>query len=228
MRTLLFSVCSVDVVPVLASAPSAQVPTIFTSLPTPPAITTSHPHNHHHHHRNHHHKTSGADGMHRTGHKRKGSKKEGDRKAGSDTGNGPPTITHALSHDSLSNDPLNSSNNSSSMGHDVSGIGSNTESQEDLLDSCNDKNRRNRQGQKTMGEKTNSGSKVADLISSYEETARLSQSSSESVKITRVSEEQGVGREEEEEVGRGKVGRVMSMVTEHAFSQPQTLILQEV
>ena len=142
-------------------------------------------------------------------------------------GNGPPTLTHALSHDSLSNDPLNSSNNSSSMGHNVSGIGSNTESQEDLLDSCNDKNRRNRQGQKTMGEKTNSGSKVADLISSYEETARLSQSSSESVKITRVTGEQGVEREEEE-VGRGKVGRVMSMVTEHAFSQPQTLILQEV
>ena len=75
-----------------------------------------------------------------------------------------------------------------------------------------------------MGEKTNSGSKVANLISSYEDTAKLSQSSSESVKITRVVGEMREG----EGVERGKVGRVMSMVTDHAFSQPQTLILQEV
>ena len=219
---------SVDVVPVVESAPSAQVPTILTSLPTPPAITPSHSHNHHHH-RNHHHKTSGrqdGSGGHRTGHKRRNSKKEGKREPGvGDTiENGHQTLADALSHESLATDPLNSSHNSSSTAHDVSGIGSNTESQEDLLDSTrNDKNRRN---QKTMGEKTNSGSKVADLICSYEETARLSQSSSESVKIGRVV---GEGVVREGEVGeRGKVGRVMSMVTEHAFSQPQTLILQEV
>ena len=72
-----------------------------------------------------------------------------------------------------------------------------------------------------MGEKSNSGSKVADLICNYEETAKLSQSSSESVKVGRV---EGEG----ERVGRGKVGRVMSMVTEHALDQPQTLILHEV
>ena len=136
--------------------------------------------------------------------------------------NGPQTFAHALSHDSLTSDPLNNSHTGSSIANDVSGIGSNTESQEDLLDSTrNGKNRRNCRSQKTMGEKTNSASKVADLICSYEETAKLSQSSSESVKITRV-----VG--EGEGVERGKVGRVMSMVTDHAFSQPQTLILQEV
>ena len=215
-------------VPVVESAPSAQVPTIFTSLPTPPAITTSHPHNHHHHHRNHHHKTSSSkDGTHhRTGHKRRSTKKEVKRETDSDMNeNGPQTFAHTLSHDSLTSDPLNNSHTGSSIANDVSGIGSNTESQEDLLDStCNGKNRRNRRSQKTMGEKTNSGSKVANLISSYEDTAKLSQSSSESVKITRVVGEMREG----EGVERGKVGRVMSMVTDHAFSQPQTLILQEV
>ena len=220
-------VCSVDVVQVVdQDTPSVQVPTIFTSLPTPPVTTHHHTHtNHHHHHHTPH--TKGEAGSHRHS-KTKKKRREGDREEEREGGttdtreSEQPALTHSVSHDSLTTSPQDHTNPVPNT--DVSeGIGSNTESQEDLLDT-HDKNRCNRHGKRNMGEKSNSGSKVADLINSYEETAKLSQSSSESVKIGRVGE---VVREEER-VGRGKVVRVMSMVTEHAYSQPQTLIVHEV
>ena len=203
-------------VPVVESAPSAQVPTILTSLPTPPSSS------HHQTHHNHHHTKTDATPTHRHHTTTKNTTRK--ETVSTDTReNGLPSLTHRLSHESLTQDPSHhdTTNTERSVSHDVSGgggIGSNTESQEDLLDNTCDKNTHNR---RTMGEKSNSGSKVADLICNYEETAKLSQSSSESVKVGRV---EGEG----ERVGRGKVGRVMSMVTEHALDQPQTLILHEV
>lgn len=225
---------SVDVVPIVESAPSAQLPTLLTNL-TPTTNTTSRHHNHHHRH--HVIRETGARGDIHT--RQEGTTQQDndndddDRihiQTTSETNNN--TMIISRSHDNLHTHNLESSSGV--------GIGSNTESQEDLLD---DKNRRNRSdGKQTqMGENSNSGSKVADLINTYEETAKLSQSSSDSVKMTRVeSEGRGeveiLGRRKMESgergdveiVGRGKIGRVMSMVTEHAFSQPQTLVLKEV
>ena len=121
------------------------------------------------------------------------------------------TLSHAHSHEILHNGIPNT---------DTSG--SNTESQENLLDT-HGKNCHNQKN--TLEEKSNSGSKVADLISTYEETAKLSQSSSDSVKSSRVEEGRGG---DVEIVGKGKVSRVMSMMMEQSCLQPQTLVLREV
>lgn len=184
----MYLVCSVDVVPIVESAPSAQVPTLLKT-------STSHHNNHE---------------QHRVSSKERDDRQEvapggDDDRTRIQTRNTESIISHSHSHDFLTHSGCNNT--------DTSGIGSNTESQEDLLD----KNHRNKHNTNELTEKLNSGSKVADLITSYEESSKLSQSSSDSVKISRKSE---TGR-------RGKVGRVVSMVTEHS-SKPQTLILQEV
>ena len=199
---------SVDVVPVIESAPSARLPT-FTSITTPP---TSHRHHDHHHH--HHSK-------HREGRQGTGSKRLGLTNV-EDTGHqrqhreSKGILKHARSHDNL-----HSNNNNNTT--DSAGFGSNTESLENLLDAGN-QNQLNHHNTHTMGEKSNSGSKVAELISSYEETAKLSQSSSDSGRSFKMERERGEGESGE----RARVGRVMSIVTEHAYSKPQTLVLREV
>ena len=182
-------------VPVVESAASAQVPTLLTDITTPP---TSH---HHQRHRSTNH-VNGV-GQDTAGGRRQdvASVEEGLLDVWSTRTE--PVLVHSCSHDSLlRNDHVN-----------LSGIGSNTESQEDLLET-HDQNHCNRHHNKTtMGEKSNSGSKVADLINTYEETAKLSQSSSDSVKSFKVEEVRrdvevvGKGRGDVEIVGRGRVGR---------------------
>lgn len=186
-------VCSVDVVPIVESAPSAQVPTLLTDITT--SSSTSH-HNHHHNHVN--------------GNGRGDDRQELTPDKDDDRINVQTRSTQSHSHDQFAHSEWNYT--------DVSVIGSNTESQEDLLD----KNRRNQHNTDALADKSNSGSKVADLITSYEESAKLSQSSSDSVKGSALER-----REKTESVGKGRVGRVVSMVTERSF-KPQTLVLQEV
>lgn len=189
----MYLVCSVDVVPIVESAPSAQVPTLLTDITT--STSPSH-HNHHLHHVN--------------GNARGDDRQEVTLGRDDDRIEVQTRSTKSHSHDHLTHSEWNYI--------DVSVIGSNTESQEDLLD----KNRRNQHNANVLAEKSNSGSKVADLISSYEESAKLSQSSSDSVKGSMMER-----REKTETGGKGRVGRVVSMVTERSF-QPQTLVLQEV
>lgn len=121
------------------------------------------------------------------------------------------TFYLARSHDNLLDLPNN---------HSTNGIGSNTESQEDLLDTRS-KNLRNQQ-EKKMGvgqRRPNSGSKIASLISSYEETAKLSQSPPQSPKRTRVGGGSQKGRRE-------RVGRVMSIVAPQSYAKPEKLVLE--
>ena len=199
----LFSIpLSVDVVPVVESAPSAQVPTLLTNVTTPHA---SHHHNNHHHH--HHH----------------GKGEEISDNSRDMTGGGDNTVhQNRVTESTLSQSDSHEILHNGIPNTDTLGVGSNTESQENLLDS-HSKNCRNQKD--TLEEKSNSGSKVADLINTYEETAKLSQSSSDSVKSSRVE-----GRGEDVEiVGKGRVARVMSMVVEQSYLQPpQTLVLHEV
>ena len=202
----LFLSLSVDVVPVVESAPSAQVPTLLTNITTP---HTSHHHNHHHHH--HHHAKGEETNGSRDNSRDLTEGGSGDN-AAHQTRVTESTLSHSHSHEILHNDVPNT---------DTLGIGSNRESQENLLDT-HSKNSRNQKN--NLGEKSNSGSKVADLINTYEETAKLSQSSSDSVKSSRV---EGTGGDVEI-VGKGRVARVMSMMMEQSCLQPQTLVLHEV
>lgn len=199
----MYTIHSVDVVPVIESAPSARVPT-FTSIVTPPTSHRHRNHTKHHHSRHSERRDEGFDSKSQTVTRR-------DYALSTLSRGSAVTIKHARSHDSLHNSNA-----------DMANLGSNTESQEDLLDSQS-KNRLNHHNKKTMGEKSNSGSKVAELISSYEETAKLSQSSSDSVKSLRIERNKGSVESE-----RAKVSRVMSTVTDRAFSKPQTLVLREV
>lgn len=189
----MYLVCSVDVVPIVESAPSAQVPTLLTDITT----STSTPHHNHHHHQ--------VNGNGRGDDRQELTPGRDDDRIKVQT-----RSTQSHSHDQFTHSEWNYT--------DVSVIGSNTESQEDLLD----KNRRNHHNTNVLADTSNSGSKVADLISSYEESAKLSQSSSDSVKGSVLER-----REKTESVGKGRVGRVVSIVTECSF-KPQTLVLQEV
>ena len=216
-------------VPVVESAPSAKIPTLLIDLPTPTTAsnitttttttTTTTPHDstrHKPHVRED--RVHGGSCAHVPQQQDTPPEQDDDNDEDRIHEQTAVTMVHSRSHDCL----LHTHNLESSSGV---GIGSNTESQEDLLDDRNCQNKHDRNNTQ-MGDKSNSGSKVADLISTYEESAKLSQSSSESVKLSRV--EQSRGRGDGEILGRNKVGRVMSMMTEHAYLQPQTLVLQEV
>lgn len=194
---------SVDVMPLGESAPSAQVPTLLTNITTP---TSRHHHSHHQHNETIH--VSGGDQQDETPHAG-----EDDDRITAQTRGTESVFSHSRSRECLRNKYRNVDN---------SGIGSNTESQEDLLDT-HSRNCHNQQENDALVEKSNSGSKVADLIITYEESAKLSQSSSESPISSKVEMR---GRTEVAE--RGKVGRVVSMMTEHSYAQPETLVLQEV
>lgn len=183
--------------PIVESAPSVQVPTLLTN------ITTSTSHCHHNHHQDH------VNGNGRRDNEQEVAQDRDDDRIKVQTRSTKQILLHSNSHDHLTHSECNDT--------DASVIGSNTESQEDLLD----KNRSNQYNTNVLAEKTNLVSKVADLISSYE-SAKLSQSSSDSVKESILER-----REKTETAGRGRVGRVVSMVTAHS-SKPQTIVLQEV
>ena len=180
-RCTCFLACSVDIVPVVESKPSARVPTLLTNI-----------------------------GKMGQGKGRRGMEEETDGRPRKGSGI-ESTFCLARSHDNLHDLSNNRSSN---------GIGSNTESQEDLLDT-HSKNLRNQQ-EKRMGvgqRRPNSGSKIASLISSYEETAKLSQSPPPSPKRTRVGGGSQKGRRE-------RVGRVMSIVAPHSYAKPEKLVLE--
>lgn len=196
MYVYVYLIHSVDVVPVIESTQSAQLPT-FTSIITPPTAHRNHNSHHHSKHR---------EGRHGTNSKRRRNLTKVDN-------SGLPRQNKAMLKHSRSHDNLHTSN------MDSAGFGSNTESREDLLDT----RKKNNHNRHTMREKSNSGSKVAELINSYEETAKLSQSSSDSVSSLKTEKRGNV-----ESGDRARVGRVMSMVTEHAYCKPQTLVLRQV
>ena len=110
------------------------------------------------------------------------------------------------------------SNNHSSS----NGIGSNTESQEDLLD-AHSKNLRNQQEKRmwSLPRRPNSGTKIANLINSYEETSQHSQSPPLSPgQLVRGRSFDDMTRKEK------KVDRVVSLVAPHSYAKPEKLVLE--
>lgn len=201
---------SVDVIPVVDRTPSVQIPTLLSNIGT----TEQNP-----------------DKAVPTRHLREKKKAHKDNGVGSN-------LLHTHSNDCLHE-----------LSSDRSGIGSNTESQEDLLDT-RAKNRRNRQGSETTDlvldahaknlrnrhaseSSSNSPStKVADLIGNFEETARLSQGSgsnrTDGFKMMSPVEVEvgGCANGESVEVGKERVGRVVSTETPQSYAKPETLVLE--
>ena len=191
--------CSVDVVPVVESAPSARVPTLLTNITTP----SSPPH---HHGEGEGEAEDEVDGSQRQDDCRE-QQEDGDKRIMIKISGTESPFLHALSRECLK-EIANTEN---------SGIGSNTESQDDLLDTqARNLHNRHEENKRLGLKRPGSGSKVANLISNYEESAKLSQGSS--------SESGGL----EGRWGKDRVGRVISMVTPQSYSKPETLVLQEV
>ena len=102
------------------------------------------------------------------------------------------------------------------------GIGSNTESQEDLLD-AHSKNLRNQEENRvwSLPRTPSSGTKIVSLISSYAETSQRSQSPPLSPgRLARGRSVDDLTRKEK------KVDRVVSLLAPHSYAKPEKLVLE--